>query len=221
MFKICFYFRRRCEVYLAYKYSILYHTAIASLFRPFTRRKPPLQLQTFSSANRTPDAIFAASIRQLYSLMINFRTRYQAANYTILWHGALLYVANSILQSPKRPGAQMDLLRCIQGYQGLYTSFANAEVILRGLLAMAIKKGLLTSSQSRKILSQMYERNKHRRLPKETSMTWIVDLDLALRDRTASQLQTLATKFEDLVVLDEYAMEPKETPWPTPETDSK
>lgn len=90
--------------------SIQFHAAILDLFRPFLCRQPnqPLQLGRFTAENRTPAAIYAASVNQLKHIILVFRTRFSCATTSLLWHNALLYVANACLplQSSSHKGGQ-------------------------------------------------------------------------------------------------------------------
>ncbi|KUI52891.1 Nitrogen assimilation transcription factor nit-4 [Cytospora mali] len=81
------------------------HAAILDLFRPFLHGQPnqALKLSPFTAESKTPAAIYAASVNQLKHLILIFRTRYSCATTSILWHNALLYVANACL--PLRPSS--------------------------------------------------------------------------------------------------------------------
>lgn len=85
--------------------SIQLHAAILDLFRPFLHGQPnqPLRLDSFTADIRTPAAIYAASVNQLKHLILVFRTRYSCAKTSVLWHNALLYVANACL--PLQPSS--------------------------------------------------------------------------------------------------------------------
>ena len=50
-----------------------------------------------TAGNSTPAAIYAASVNQLKHIILVFRTRIPCATTSILWHNALLYVANACL----------------------------------------------------------------------------------------------------------------------------
>lgn len=51
----------------------------------------------FTSEQRGPEDVYAASINQLKHMVLIFRTRYSCANVSILWHKALLYVIDDCL----------------------------------------------------------------------------------------------------------------------------
>lgn len=55
------------------------------------------QLRTFSSSAITPNTVCGASVAQLKHLISDYRLNYESSAYTILWHTALIYVINAIL----------------------------------------------------------------------------------------------------------------------------
>lgn len=80
-------------------YSIILHVTILDLFRPFLAENPrrSLQLMNFTSEQRGPEDVYAASTNQLKHLVLAFRTRYSCANVSLLWHKAMLYVIDDCL----------------------------------------------------------------------------------------------------------------------------
>lgn len=88
------------------RHSIHLHATILDLFRPFLLAQPhqALRLGRFAAENSTPAAIYAASVNQLKHIILVFRTRFSCAATSILWHNALLYVANACL--PLQPSSQ-------------------------------------------------------------------------------------------------------------------
>lgn len=134
---------------------------------------------------RTPAAIYAASVNQLKHLILIFRTRYPCANTSVLWHNALLYVANACLplQPSSHKGKHQDheqgleeagegvwredalwgddnnrrvwFLACIAGYQDLAPRFDLVTKIVPGLLSIAILKRQMTAAEGRALMGQM------------------------------------------------------------------
>lgn len=51
----------------------------------------------FTSEQRGPEDVYAASINQLKHLVLAFRTRYPCANVSLFWHKAMLYVIEDCL----------------------------------------------------------------------------------------------------------------------------
>lgn len=96
----------------------------------------------FSTVPSPSNAIFKASVKQLKRLIILYRSQYPTSTYTILWHTALVYVANAVLQdSENGPEWWYYLMLCIYGYVHLRKAYRLAEVMGRALLAMTMRQG--------------------------------------------------------------------------------
>ncbi|CAN8105293.1 unnamed protein product [Discula destructiva] len=150
---------------------IYFHTAILDLFRPSLHQNPKqsLELDIFTAEHRTVEDVCVASINQLKHLLLIFRTRYPSAVRSMLWHNALLYVANDcfaslpVLARTPEPGYKdtgsrvavndssnrVWFLACIDGYKALRPQFAFVSSILQGLLNLGIMNGLITAAEGR------------------------------------------------------------------------
>lgn len=87
-------------------FHIWFHAAVLDIFRPFIRRNvgETYALSTFySRENNTPDAIHDASVNQLKQLVVFYRTNHASSSYTLLWHSALIYVTNAVVQNTNDP----------------------------------------------------------------------------------------------------------------------
>ena len=142
------------------KLSILYHVAIMDVFRPYIQQPEPPTLRTWASGDSTPDAIFNASVNQLWRLILTYRSNYRSATHTILWHTSCLYVANASLNNQSDPNRLYYFHLCVQGYLDLVRSFPLAGGVIQGLLTMAMKKGVMSSAQARKLAVSSSKSNK-------------------------------------------------------------
>ncbi|KAL8730799.1 MAG: hypothetical protein Q9181_004543 [Wetmoreana brouardii] len=180
---------------------ILYHVAILDVFRPFVNEQQPLQIRSASAANQPADAVFAASVNQLQQLMYIYRTCHRSATYTILWHTAMLYVANALFRDPSDPSLRSIFSFCLEGYRDLVASFPVAEGILRGLLTMAMHLRIISTSYARDILTQAHEKGKHHHMRQDLRANFMVDLNLALSSRENAKVENVARDFEQLAVI--------------------
>lgn len=158
---------------------------------------------TFSSSSSTPDAIFAASVQQLKRLIIIYRFNYTSSAYTILWHTALLYVANAILRTKGDNDRLFYFLLCLYGYEGLRPSYRVAEAVAGGLLSMAMRNGDISSDEARRVLADLQERGQELD-SSEIRATFMVDLDLAMSDPGAATAEMLAHSFQDIAMMMDF-----------------
>ncbi|KAK5990592.1 Nitrogen assimilation transcription factor nit-4-like protein [Cladobotryum mycophilum] len=184
------------------------HAAVLDIFRPFVGSQSPQirRLRTFSSQASSPDAVYAASVNQLKRLIVVFRMNHKPSTYTILWHTALIYVANAVLRRTDEESWYFYFLLCVYGYEGLRRSWRVTEAITRGLLSMALRNGDISSETARHILKDVEENTKGPAAssPSEIRATFMVDLDLAWSDPGSATVEKLAENFEENVAFRDY-----------------
>lgn len=185
-----------------------FHAAILDIFRPFLRRQQPedLRLRTFATPNSTPVAAYWASVSQLKSLVVQYRSNYRESTYSILWHTALMYVSNAVLQDTNDPQWRHYILLCIYGYENLRRSFRISEAIGRGLLTMTLRDRMMTSQDARQVMRQLKERGLST-VRGAIRATFMGDLELAQTDPVAATVEMLADNFENMALFREFVNE--------------
>ncbi|TDZ61884.1 hypothetical protein CTRI78_v004015 [Colletotrichum trifolii] len=184
--------------------TIYHHSAIIDLFRPLLQHNgaPWQRLSTLESEESTPDAVYAASVKQLQRIVLFYQYNHPESAYSFFWHSALLYLANAMLTEANIPGHAPDwqfyLRLCIARYQTLYTGFRLAKGITLSLLSMALEKGAMDIPQTRAIRRDLELRGKHHLIPDQVPVYWVVDLDLALTDPFAAHAENLVLRFRKL-----------------------
>ncbi|KAG6006167.1 hypothetical protein E4U21_007277 [Claviceps maximensis] len=185
---------------------IWFHACVLDLFRPFisSGSTGEQRLRTFASNTCSPSVVFKTSTTQLKRLIVNYRMNYASSNVTILWHTALIYVVNAILEtSPKDNDWYTYLLYCLYGYKSLSQSWRVAKSISRGLLSLTIRKGGMSSENARQILLDI-ENDNPAQVPVEIRATFMLDLDRALSEPDTATVEYLANQFEDNVMMEKY-----------------
>lgn len=165
------------------------------------------KLKTFSARQSSPGAAFDASVEQLKHLIIDYRTSYESSAYTILWHTALMYVANAVLVS-KDTDWQVYFLLCIYGYESLNRPFRVSEAIGTSLLTMTLRNSDITIEEARGLLMELKERGLTQLQSEGTiRATFMGDLELAMSDPEAARVENLANSFEDMALFREFVNE--------------
>ncbi|KAF6838730.1 C6 transcription factor [Colletotrichum plurivorum] len=183
---------------------MFFHGTVLYLCRPFIPTEEQHGIRAWSpSAPRIP-AIFAASLEQLKDLVEVYMS-YPSVTNSIFWHTALMHVANAAANDTSDPEWRYYFLKCIYAYLGLYRSFAVAGVIAKGLLAMAVRKGALGTTEGYALLQEFKAIKSRKRLEAATGL-FVTDLDLAVTDREAARVDRLIQKFEELTVLEEFTV---------------
>ncbi|KAM0326363.1 hypothetical protein ACHAQA_006965 [Verticillium albo-atrum] len=182
-----------------------FHAAILDIFRPFSQTSVAQQprLATFSSRESSAQAAFKASVNQLKRLIIVYRLQYQSSAYTILWHTALIYVANAVLKDTGDPEWRFYFLHCVYGYESLRKSYRLAEAIGRALLSMTLRNGDISGQEARTILQQLKQRGLDHPSG-DIRATFMGDLELALTNPGEAKVENLADQFEDVALFQEF-----------------
>ncbi|KAI8626067.1 hypothetical protein F5Y19DRAFT_447828 [Xylariaceae sp. FL1651] len=200
-----FLLRREQSPHYVTVFHIWLHTAILDMFQPFIYKAPDEvpQLNTFSARDRTPDSVYTTSTNQLKYLIVQYRSKYAASTYSILWHTGLIYLANAMLRGTD-PEWRLYLLLCIYGYERLNRPYRISEVVTQGLLSMAMRDTDMTGSEAHKIMKELKERGLDRvkeDLEDNIRATFMVDLNLALTNPEAANAEQMAGDFDDFAVL--------------------
>ncbi|KFA60289.1 hypothetical protein S40285_07393 [Stachybotrys chlorohalonatus IBT 40285] len=150
--------------------------------------------------------VFEASLCQLKHMVRVFDCKYQSSSYGILWHSALLHVANAMLMVPDDPESLSYFMLCISCYRDLSPSYRVAYAIAKGLLAIAWEKGLISSSKAKLTLAQFQIANRTSVTLDNIRATFVVDLSAALINTKESQVEALAQRFDAIAVFDDLTV---------------
>ncbi|KAM0713464.1 hypothetical protein Q7P37_010426 [Cladosporium fusiforme] len=188
--------------------QIWFHTAIMEIFRPFYGRH--VSLNTFDTRHSTPEIVFWSSLTQLEHLVLEYRQSHPSAQNSMLWHVALLFIANSIIRQPTGSNWRFNLLLCMYSYIDLAGSFRLANGFLRSILYMALVRKVVSTGDAQEIMSKLPRDNPVgadavAQRPRVGS-GHIVDLDLAVDDPSVSQVSDLAEKLDDVLMFDAFVL---------------
>ena len=186
-------------------FSLWFHTIILDIFRPFTQ--VPIQhlhhLRTFSGRPVAANDVCAASVAELKHLITQYRLRYKASKYTILWQTALISAVNAILDDKGDTDWYNDLLMCIYAYKSLSRAWRVAACISKGLLSLAMRKSELKSGTALSVLKDL-RNGGYESISGELRAMFMADLNLALSDPTRASMEYLASHFEENMWLKDY-----------------
>ncbi|KAM5510923.1 hypothetical protein FOXYSP1_11023 [Fusarium oxysporum f. sp. phaseoli] len=121
----------------------------------------------------------------------------------MLWHTALIHVANAILGDTKDPAWRFYLFFCVESYGELRRSFRFAETIGRSILSMALQQGDLSADEARRLMVQ-FEENRLTSPSEDIRATFMADLNLAMTDPEEASVESLSDRFEDIALFREF-----------------
>jgi len=182
-----------------------FHAAILDIFRPFVcdEDQKDRRLRSFSSPMMTATTAYTSSTTRLKRLIANYRLKYSSSSFTILWHTALIYTANAILDHTEDKRWYSYFLLCLYGYRDLSRSWRVTRSISKGLLSMALRQGDMTGDTARNLLRDLDTRD-----PDEVSesirATFMLDLELASNEPERATVERLAADFEGNAMMVDY-----------------
>ncbi|KJZ69189.1 hypothetical protein HIM_11422 [Hirsutella minnesotensis 3608] len=185
---------------------IWFHVSIISIFRPFSNPLAQRPVSLVTSRNHYPREIYTASLNQLKHMIRVFDCKYSSSSYGVLWHVALLHVANAMVADVNEPERLPYFMLCISCYQDLLRSYRVVHAVIKGLLSMAWGKGVISSSMAQSILQEVQRNGKGHTALDNIKSTFVADLDLALIDASAAQVETLAESFDAMSMLEDMTV---------------
>ncbi|KAL8820213.1 MAG: hypothetical protein Q9191_007561 [Dirinaria sp. TL-2023a] len=179
---------------------------ILHLFRPFVSSDDDDSSSHQLPSNATkPEAIFDASITQIRHLMVLFCTRYDTWRVISYWHPAPLAVANAMLKDTSYPHWRFYFWYSIYAFTGLSDRFPLFEMVVKGLVAMAVCKRVITRQEAVTAIQDMEGKIRaHREAYEINGQGILVDLDLAMKDKEAANIETLVDQFEETQMFRDY-----------------
>ncbi|KAF2972120.1 hypothetical protein GQX73_g1422 [Xylaria multiplex] len=197
-----FFLRRDHNPHYVMVFHIWLHAAILDMWQPFIYNDAPDagQLRTFSARDNTMGAAYTASVNQLKQLVVEYRSRYAASKYSILWHNGLIYLANAMLRGTD-PEWHIYLLLCIYGYERLGHTYRISEVIGRALLVMTMRNTQMSGTEASKIMEELKMSgivHVNEGIQDRIRATFMADLTLALTNPEAANVENMANEFSDL-----------------------
>lgn len=181
--------------------SLWLHAAILDLFRPFIddSSQKNVHLRTFSLGNNTPSTVVQASTERLKVLILSYRLNYASSMFTMLWHTALTYVANAVLQHTEDENWYYFFLLCLYGYQRLSRSWRVALAISKGLLSMTLRKTNIPASTVRRLLADL-EANSRHDSQYEIRAPFTLELNSGQRNPNSVTVEQLAGQLEENIM---------------------
>jgi hypothetical protein len=120
-----------------------------------------------------------------------------------------MYTSNAVIKDKRDPDRRFYFMACIKSYSNMYTCFDVIESVVQGLLAMGMTNGLIGLVEANRLILELQAKRPH--LGPETKSalrrvkgSFIIDRDLALRDKTAATVDTMVDKFEEITLFNQF-----------------
>jgi hypothetical protein len=160
--------------------------------------------------------VYRASVDQLKRLVLYYLSRFTVAAHSALWLPALLYVLNSLIRDA-RLSSDLNQTRqwnlyfraCMLGLSKQLPFYPVTDKIIRGILSMAVRDGIMTAPEVAKTVEDMRrETGTEGReelfsdlMDNGEASSFIVDLDLATKNVATAAADVLVDNFDNLSML--------------------
>ncbi|KAK8007109.1 DnaJ like subfamily A member 5 [Apiospora arundinis] len=187
-------------------FHMYFHGAVLNVFRPFQRRPHEYSMRSFASPDSFPTAAFAASLNQLKRLVVLTHLHHPPIDRSPFLAAMLVHLFCGLLKNAGDAEWKDYFDLCLVLGSQLFTWYRVLGQILQGTLAMGLRDGVLTGTEAQDLLRKYVSAGRHKvmeDIPKEGA--FILDLDLAMTAPVDAMAQSLARRFDDLVLFSEFA----------------
>lgn len=143
-------------------------------------------------------------MKQLKYLVLHYLQSHHPGLRSVLWHVAFIYIANSVLKNSSDPERRFYFMLTIYTYRDTFPYFPVAEGIAQGLLAVAVANNIVTPAEAASLMSEFKVPEPHDAGAAKSQRGFILDLDLAITDKEAAQVDVLVDKFDKITVFSEW-----------------
>lgn len=197
--------------------QVIFHTGILEIFRPFLGVDTPLK--SFQRRHYTPKSIFMASYKQLSYQILIYPLIHPAQNFiwwftgcvTAAWFRAVStmlsildrinQVVNATMTTIEEdPNSMQMFLLCLLTLYDLSICFPVMEDVIRGLLVIATRKGIVSNSAARHLYEQVKRSRWSRLRTNQAGTGLVVDLSQAQRLSDSATVSQLTKDFDDVVI---------------------
>jgi len=199
--------------------STYFHCLVLDIFRPFLDKSGDLSLTSFEAGQdrNSVGIVYRASVDQLKRLVLYYLSRFTTATHSALWLPALIYVLNSLIRDARLSSEQqrtrewsLYFRACMLGLCKQLPFYPMTDKIIRGILSMAVRDGIMTGPEAAKAVEDMRRESGTEGRKElfgdfltnnEGEASFIVDLDLATKNAAAATADVLVDEFDNLSML--------------------
>jgi hypothetical protein len=173
---------------------------VLTIFRPFIESASDVRLNSFSSKDSTPSAVYSASLRQLERLLYNYLSQMPPMPVCWSFNGAILQISQAVLKNTHRhPSWKFYFGLCLQYWKEAYMCYRVFLPIFQGTLAVALQSGAISGTEAKAMMEDFLMRGKHHEAPEESVTSAVIDFELALSNPQEATLDVIAKKFDELI----------------------
>ncbi|CAO2648429.1 Nn.00g076960.m01.CDS01 [Neocucurbitaria sp. VM-36] len=183
------------------------HLAIIDIFRPFVAPEKQHGFRTYVPQGASPISIFAASVKQLKSLIFEYTYQHPATHYNQFFPAPIVYAANAVLNDKLDPQQRFYFFYYVRLGQKFKSTGGGRAVngTMQALLALAYDRGAITSAEAVQFMEQFRDDE----YVKEAEVVrmesgWAIDMDLAIEDTAAAKVDLLVNRLEEITLFNKF-----------------
>lgn len=184
---------------------MLLHVSVVTILHPFIETPQTQRLQSFSSLDSHPKAVYAASIRQIKHLAFWFCASKLAIVRTAMLNPCLLTLCTAMLTDLQDPLRRQYFLLVLHYWKEMHLCYPVFFDMAKGFLALAIRRKFMSSDDAQRLLQEFGQSAGMSGLSEPEQPTTSVDLRSIMPESTASdvRMHDMALEFDDLVMFEE------------------
>lgn len=188
-------------------YSMFFHGAVLNVFRPFQHRPHGYKMGSFASPDSFPTTAFVASLNQMKRLAVLTHLHHPPIDRSPFLASVLVQIFCGLLKNVDDAEWKHYFKLCLMLGSQLFTWYNVLGPILQGTLAMGLRDGALTSKEAQDLLQKYVPADGHDEKMEAmmNGAAFTLDLDLVMTDPADAMTQSLARRFDDLVLFSEFA----------------
>lgn len=134
-----------------------------------------------------------------------YHSRFRSPSASVYWHTCLLFAANTTIRDINALVIrQHHFQRAIRGYEDLYRRYPVMMPIVKGLMALAVETRLITGPEAVARVNKLANKTDQPMGWEPTEACFVVDLDLAMKNRELAHVDSLAQRFDEIAMFDEF-----------------
>ncbi|KAK8140363.1 hypothetical protein PG984_000429 [Apiospora sp. TS-2023a] len=188
-------------------FHMFFHGAVLNVFRPFQRRPHGYKMSSFASPDSFPATAFVASLNQMKRLVVLSHLHHPPNDRSPFLSSALVQIFCGLLKNVDDAEWKHYFELCLMLGSQLFTWYHVLGPILQGTLAMGLRDGALSAKEAQDFLQKYVSADRHEETMEAimNGAAFTLDLDLVMTDPTDAMTQSLARRFDDLVLFSEFA----------------
>jgi hypothetical protein len=162
-----------------------------------------MRMKSFTALDSSPQSVFLASLNQLQRILFDYQACDQSKSCSIWLAPASLQVSNAVLNIPDHSDWHFYFSLCMRYWKECAICFPAAIELAQATLTLALSRGRMTGQEASTFIESILEQTKHHDMTEISTVSAIIDFELAMSSKVDIRSNALAKRFNELVMFNE------------------